>query len=251
MRITGSSDQRSQIAEIRSLILKEVEDLLNFMPFIGDRGTEGPIDLGATNAKHELKLKHGFKVKLLKYHVPGGPEVTLYLTLNQALGIDLSSGKLKVAYALGAALEGKIILITVVVAKAFLVLGLEVEFSLVTASGKVKDEKLTLIAFVGLGVQGEIGPFKAYYYLAVGFAMAIEFNPPPAKGKYGGIVLMEAGIDLVVVGVKVRAELRGLVYKDAGVTKCDFTGAVKVQVDLFLILSISATYQISKTATFV
>lgn len=251
MRITGSTNQRSQIAEIRSLILQEVEEMLNFMPFVGDRGTQGPIDLGGTNAKHELKLKHGFKVKLPVFKLPPTSPVLLklYLTLNQALGIDLSSGKLKVAYALGAALDGKILLTSVGVVSVFLQLGLEVEFSLATASGSVKDEKLTLIAFVGIGVTGNIGPFEAYAFLAVGFAMAIEFNPT-VKSKYGGIVLLEAGIDLVCVVIKVRAELRGLVYKDAGVTKCDFIGAVKVQVDLFLILSISATYQISDTATF-
>jgi hypothetical protein len=254
MRITGSTNQRSQITEIRSLILEELEQMLNFMPFVGDRGVQGPIELGGTNAKHELKLKHGFKVTIPPKSViktyPPGTGVVLTLTLNQALGIDLASGKLKTAYALGAGLEGKVPIISVGVAAAFLILGLEAEFSLAIASGSVKDEKLTLIAFAGLGVEGKIGPFKAYAFLGVGFAMAIVFTPPPAKGKYGGIVLMEAGIDLTIVAIKVRAELRGLVYKDASVTKCDFTGSVKVQVDLFLILSISATYQITDTATF-
>jgi hypothetical protein len=248
MRITGSTNQRAQIAQIRSLILQEVEEMLNFMPFVGDRGAEGPIDLGGTNAKHELKLKHGFKVKIPNSIVPS--PLKLYLTLNQALGIDLSSGKLKMAYGLGAALEGRIPIISVGVASAFLVLGLEVEFSMVTASSSVKDEKLVLSAFAGLGVQGQIGPFAAYAFLAIGFAMDVVFTPPPAKGKYGGMVLLEAGINLMVVAIKVRADLRGLVYKDASVTKCDFTGSVKVQVDLFVILSISATYQVSDTATF-
>jgi hypothetical protein len=251
MRITGSTDQRSQVAEIRSLLLHEVEEMLNFMPFVGDRGTQGPLDLGGTNAKHELKLKQGFKVKLPVFKLPTSPvRVSLYLTLNQALGTDLSSGKMKVGYALGAALDGKILLASVGVVSVFLQLGLEVEFSLVTDNGSVKDEKLNLIAFVGIGITGHIGPFEAYSFLAIGFAMAIEFSPPPAKGKYGGIVLLEAGIDLVIVAIKVRAELRGLVYKDAGTTKCDFIGAVKVQVDLFLIISISATYQVSDTTTF-
>jgi hypothetical protein len=253
MRITGSTEQRSQIAEIRSLILQEVEEMLNFMPFVGDRGAQGPIDLGGTNAKRELKLKHGFKVNLPKFMPPTSPVLLkLYLTLNQALGTDLSSGKTKVAYALGAALDGKILLTSVGVVSVFLVLGLEVEFSMVTASGSVKAEKLTLIAFVVIGVTGNIGPFAAYAFLAVGFAMAITFTPPPAKSKYGGIVLLEAGIEFIkkVLEVKVRAELRGLVYKDKDITKCDFNGLVKVQVDLFLILSISATYPIFDTAEF-
>jgi len=171
------------------------------------------------------------------------------LTLNQALGTDLSSGKTKVAYALGAALDGKILLVSVGVVSVFLQLGLEVEFSMVTADGSVKDEKLTLIAFAGIGVTGSIGPFVAYAFLAVGFAMDIAFDQTPVKGKYGGIVLLEGGIDLKIVEVKVRAELRGLVYKDGSATKCDYRGGVKVQVDLFLILSISATYQMSDTVT--
>jgi hypothetical protein len=251
MRITGSTNQRSQIAEIRTLILNEIEEMLNFMPFVGDRGMQGPLDLGGTNAKHELKLKNGFKVKIPKVKLPPTSPVLLklYLTLNQSLGYDLSTGKLKLGYALGAALDGKILVASVGVVSIFVQLGLEVEFSMVTTGGSVKDEKLTLIAFAGIGVTSDnIGPFEAYAFLAVGFAMAIEFSPT-VKGKYGGIVLLEAGIILIpkVVEIKVRAELRGLVYKDGSDTKCDFIGAVKVQVDLFLILSISATYQVSDT----
>ena len=220
------------------------------MPFVGDRGMQGPLDLGGTNAKHELKLKNGFKVKIPKVKLPPTSPVLLklYLTLNQSLGYDLSTGKLKLGYALGAALDGKILVASVGVVSIFVQLGLEVEFSMVTTGGSVKDEKLTLIAFAGIGVTSNIGPFEAYAFLAVGFAMAIEFSPT-VKGKYGGIVLLEAGIILIpkVVEIKVRAELRGLVYKDGSDTKCDFIGAVKVQVDLFLILSISATYQVSDT----
>ena len=68
--------------------------------------------------------------------------------------------------------------------------------------------------------------------------------------KYGGLVALEAGVDLVVVHVKIRAELKGLVYKDAGKTKCDYSGSVKIQVDIFLIFSISATYQVTETTSF-
>ena len=49
--------------------------------------------------------------------------------------------------------------------------------------------------------------------------------------------------------MKIRAELKGLVYKDAGATKCDYSGSVKLQVDIFLIFSISATYQVTETTS--
>jgi hypothetical protein len=129
----------------------------------------------------------------------------------------------------------------------FLVVTGEITFSLTSVSGSVTAEKLDLLAFVGVGVEGKIGPFKAYSFLGIGFVL--EYDAIASKTKYGGLVALEAGVNLTIVEVKIRAELKGLVYKDAGATKCDYEGSVKIEVDIFLIFSISASYQITETTT--
>ena len=129
----------------------------------------------------------------------------------------------------------------------FIQITVSVKFSLTSVSGSVTAEKLELLAFAGVGVEGRIGPFNAYAFLGVGFVL--DYDAVAHLTKYGGLVALEAGVDLVVVKVKIRAELKGLVYDDAGKTKCDYSGSVKLQVEIFLIFSISATYQVTDTTT--
>ena len=252
MRIVGSTDQRPQIAEIKSLMLQEIEEILQYIPIFGARGVQGPIDLGATNAKHELKVDVSLKVNVPPPTViatfPAGSGVVLTLTVKQSTGIDLTTGGPKASVVFGAALEGKVPLLSVGVATVFLIIAGEITFSLTSVSGSVTAEKLDLLAFVGIGVEGKIGPFKAYAFLGVGFVLV--YDAIANLTKYGGIVALEAGVDLVIVKVKIRAELKGLVYKSAGATKCDYSGSVKIQVDIFLIFSISATYLVTETTTF-
>lgn len=251
LRVVGSTDQRSQIAEIKTLILQEIEDILQYIPIFGQRGVQGPIDLAATNAKHELKIEVSLKVNVPPPTViatfPAGSGVVLTLTVKQSTGIDLATGGPKASATFGADLEGKVPLLSVGVATVFLIITGSVAFSLTSVSGSVTAEKLELLAFVGVGVEGKIGPFKAYAFLGIGFNLV--YDAIANQTKYGGLVALEAGVDLVVVKVKIRAELKGLVYKDAGATKCDYSGSVKIQVDIFLIFSISATYLVTETAT--
>ncbi|MGV3559283.1 hypothetical protein [Larkinella arboricola] len=252
MRIIGSTTQRSQIAEIRSLMLQEIEEILQYIPIFGARGVQGPVDLGATNAKHELKVDVLVKVSVPPPTViatfPAGSGVVLTLFVKQSTGIDLATGGPKASATFGANLEGKVPLLSVGVAAVFLVIAGEITFSLTSVSGSVTSEKLDLMAFVGVGVEGKIGPFKAYAFLGVGFVLV--YDAIASVTKYGGIVALEAGVDLVIVKVKIRAELKGLVYTDASVTKCDYSGSVKIQVDIFLVFSISASYQVTETTTF-
>jgi hypothetical protein len=252
LRVVGSTEQRPQIAEIKSLMLAEIEDILAFIPIIGQRGVQGPIDLGASNAKHEFKVDVLVKVSVPPPTViatfPAGSGVVLTLFVKQSTGFDVTTGGVKASATFGANLEGKVPLLSVGVATVFLVIAGEITFSLTSVSGSVTSEKLDLLAFVGVGVEGKIGPFKAYAFLGVGFVLTYDAIADVTK--YGGLVALEAGVDLVIVKVKIRAELKGLVYKDAGATKCDYSGNVKVQVDIFLIFSISATYLVTETTAF-
>jgi hypothetical protein len=252
MRIVGSTDLRPQIAEIKSLMLQEIEEILQYIPIFGQRGVQGPVDLGATNAKHELKIDVALNVTVPPPAViatfPAGTGVVLKLYVKQNTGIDLATGGSKASATFGADLDGKVPVLSLGVATAFIIIAGKITFSLTSVSGSVTSEKLDLLAFVGVGVEGKIGPFKAYAFLGVGFVFVYDAIADVAK--YGGLVALEAGVDLVIVSVKIRAELKGVVYDDAGTTKCDYAGSVKVQVDIFLIFSISATYLVTETTSF-
>ena len=51
--------------------------------------------------------------------------------------------------------------------------------------------KSRLAAFVGVGVEGKIGPLKAYAFLGVGFRS--EYDVKADVTRYGGLVALEAG----------------------------------------------------------
>ena len=248
LHIVGSTERRPQIAELKSLLLQEIEDILRYIPIFGMRGTQGPIDLAATNAKHELKLdlKVGTTIPPSSVSFPAGSGIKLKLFVKQSTSIDLATSGLRASATFGASLEGRVPLFSVGVAAVFLIVSGQVTFSITSLAGTVTSEKLELTAFVGIGIAGEIGPFKAEAFLGIGFLLSYDFVTDQTR--YGGLVALEASVDLVIVKVQIRAELKGVVYDDAGVTKCDYGGSVKVQVDLFLIFSISATYQITETA---
>jgi hypothetical protein len=251
LRVVGSTDQRPQIAELRTLVLQEIEDILQYIPIFGQRGVEGPIDLGATNAKHEIKvavdLNYSVPPPTVVAAFPAGTGVVLKLIVRQSTGIDPATGGAKASATFAAVLEGKIPIASIGAAAVFIIIAGEISFSLTSVSGSVTSEKLNLMAFVGVGIEGKIGPFKAYAYLGVGFVLV--YDAIADQTKYGGLVALEAGVGLVIIKVKIRAELKGLVYDDGGTSKCDYSGSVKIQADIFLIISISATYTVTETAT--
>jgi len=253
LRVVGSTTQRPQIAQIDTLTQESIEKILTYLPIFGARDPLGPIDLGASNAKHEIKIDVAFDKDVPEsgWSV-GNSVIKLSLGISQSSGFDLDTGGVKASATLKAALKGEIPLTAIV----YLVIQLEVKFTITSVSGSVTAEKFDLIAFVGIGVKGSIGPFQAYAYLGIGFVLSYDIiNDKP---KYGGLVRLEAGVEVVVVKVKLTAELQGLVYKEnvplpapaVGTeekTLCDYSGKVKLQVDIFLIISISATYSFSGT----
>ena len=257
LRIVGSTDQRPQVAEIDTLVYEPVEKILSFIPVFGARDTLGPIDLGASNAKHEIKIviesiqevpKEGFSI--------GGATIKLLLGAGGSTGWDMATGGTKATGELMAGVKAEFPILSVGVASVYIIVQLDVKFSIASVVGVVTEEKLELLAFAGIGVKGEIGPFKAYAYLGIGFVFIYDFTTDTPK--FGGLVRFEAGVDLKVVKVKLLAELKGVVYTKTEAlpppasgskekTYCDYSGKVKLQVDIFLIISISATYTVSDT----
>jgi hypothetical protein len=257
LRIVGSTDQRPQVAEIDTLVYEPVEKILTFIPVFGARDKLGPIDLGASNAKHEIKIvietiqevpKEGFSI--------GGAKIKLLLGAGGSTGWDVATGGAKASGELMAGVKAEFPILSVGVASVYIIVQLDVKFSIASVVGVVTEEKLELIAFAGIGVKGEIGPFKAYAYLGIGFVFIYDFTS--GTPKFGGLVRFEAGVDLKIVKVKLLAELKGVVYSKTEAlpppasgteekTYCDYSGKVKLQVDIFLIISISATYSVSDT----
>lgn len=257
LRIVGSTNQRPQVAEIDTLVYEPVEKILTFIPVFGARDKLGPIDLGASNAKHEIKIvietiqevpKEGFSI--------GGAEIKLLLGAGGSTGWDVATGGVKASGQLMAGVKAEFPILSVGVASVYIIVQLDVKFSIASVVGVVTEEKLELIAFAGIGVKGDIGPFKAYAYLGIGFVFIYDFTS--GTPKFGGLVRFEAGVDLKIVKVKLLAELKGVVYSktealpppESGTTDktyCDYSGKVKLQVDIFLIISISATYTVSDT----
>ena len=121
------------------------------------------------------------------------------------------------------------------------------------ASGTaVAFKSLEIAAYVGVGVGGSIGPFKAEAFLAAGLVFVYEDD----TAKFGGLVMLEAEVDLKIVEVGISAELKGVYYKgddpdtapvETDVSLIDASGEVAVNVSIFLVINISASYEYQTT----
>jgi len=248
LRIVGSTNQRPQVAELDTLVEASIEKILTYLPIFGARETLGPIDLGASNAKREIKLEVGVKVEVPKNGWSiGGAKLKLKLGTTQKTGFDMDTGGTKASAKLSAGFQGEFPILSVGAASVYLIAQLDIGFSITSVSGSVTAEKFDLLAFAGIGIKGSVGPFEAYAFLGIGFVLSYDIVADVPK--YGGLVRFEAGVSVAIVKVTLRANLQGLVYKGGTPekTKCDYAGKVKLQVDIFLIISISATYSVSGT----
>jgi len=254
MHIVGGTYQRPQVAQIKTLVHDSVENILTYLPIFGAREPLGPFDLGASNAKREIKIELGGEFEVPKnvldvFDIGVSEPFKLLLGIKLlSVGFDLDTEKTKVSGELTTKFKGE--------TQSF-VGQLDVKFSIASVMGVVKEEKLELIAFAGAGVKGYVWGFKAYAYLGIGFVFIYDYVED--KPKYGGLVRFEAGITFKkICKVKLLAELKGLVSKkpvpllppemgSKDKTVCDYTGNVKLQVDIFMVISINATYTVSGT----
>lgn len=245
--LRAGTTRQAKLVNVQSLLKPEIQDALNFLPGMGSPASVGDIDLGMSNAKHEVKVHTGFEYKL---ELPA-PADKVELKLSGSAGVDSESDTTTGVWTaffgatVGAELQGKIPVLTVGVADIFVILGLELEASLgssvspTAASGAaVGFKSFGIAAYIGAGVSGGIGPFKAEAFIAVGVVFVYEEN----IAKLGGLVKLEAEVDLKIVSVSISAELQGVVYKDGGDNFIDASGEVAVNVSIFLIINISASY---------
>jgi hypothetical protein len=256
--LRSGTNQQSRLVNVQSLLKPEVQEALNFLPGMGAPSSVGDIDLGMTNASHEVKVHTSFQTPNL---IPPPLKEKVELKLKGSAGVDSeydTNTRVWQAFfgaTAGAELQGKIPVVGIV----FVVLGLELEVALGSSTSPTAStpttagfKSLEIDAYVGVGVGGNIGPFKAEAFIAVGIVFVYEDN----TAKLGGLVKLEAEIDLKVVEISVSAELKGVIYKgddpetpavETGITLCDASGSVAVNISIFLIINISASYEYKTT----
>lgn len=234
-RIVGSDSQRVQLRDITTHLHEDFENALKFIPGFLDRRILGPIDLKATNAEEKIKIFVG-----LNWGIPDQEVGPLKLSAEQIVSAS------ETGVAVGAELQVKID----APPPFFVIFGLEfgAEFKK-SISGSASTE-LELAAYVGYGIGKDFGPFEAEAYLAVGPVLVIEIEGGNTIVKFGGLVLMEAEVDLGIVSIGIGAEFQGLFYDDPGTcpggTAIDYGGEVYINVSI-LFFSITASYSISET----
>ncbi len=256
--LRAGTSRQSKLVNVQSLLKPEIQDALNFLPGMGSPADVGDIDLGMTNAKHEVKVHTGFETPNL---IPPPLDEKVELKLSGSAGVDSEYDTGTAVWlalfgaTVGAGLEGKI----PVGGIFFVVLGLELEVSLgstvsptSSSSVAVGFKSLEIAAYVGVGIGGNIGPFKAEAFLAVGLVFVYEDD----TAKFGGLVMLKAEVDLKIVEVGISAELKGVYYKgddpdtpavETDVSLIDASGEVAVNISIFLVINISASYEYQTT----
>lgn len=250
--LRAGTKRQAKLINVRSLLKPEIQDALNFLPGMGSPADVGDIDLGMTNAKREVKVHTGFITPNL---IPEPLDKKVELKLSGDSGteseFDPETGVWQATYGtkLGAGLKGKIPIGGIF----FVVLGCELEAGWISSrvrtsssldltqhSGATPNFKsLEITAYVGIGIGGDIGPFEAYAFIAIGIVFVYEDD----RAKLGGLVMLEAEVDLKIVTIGISAELKGVIYKKGGDTFCDASGEVAVKVSILIIFSIDASYQ--------
>ena len=127
--LRAGTTRQAKLVNVQSLLKPEIQDALNFLPGMGSPNSIGDIDLGMTNAKHEVKVHTGFKTPNL-IPDPLGEKVELKLSGSAGVDseLDTSTGVWLATFGatFGAGLEGKIPVTGII----FVVLGLELEVGL-------------------------------------------------------------------------------------------------------------------------
>ncbi len=236
--LVGGTHERSQARTVTSLIQEDLEDALSFLPGFADRGTAGPVDLDATNLKREKKIEVGVEIAPEIPHIKLEVAALVLLSHNVG-GRDAPAEPAPHGFAseakLEIGLEGHIPL----VAPAHAIVGGKFE-----AGFKPGETELEIQGYFGIGVGGNIGPFKAEAYLGTGIVVVLVVDPPPTLVKVGGLVRFGAEVDLIVVSAAVEAELKGVFFKDGDRWMYEATGelAISVTVALFLCIEFSVEY---------
>lgn len=240
--IVGSASIRPVVQRAQNFLFPDFEDALDFIPGFNEHPNYGPIDLTASNLRHEIKIvtRAEFEkdIDVGEVAVKIGCHVGTWVgwEINTATGLTVPATGVEV----GAELQVEIGLEP----PWFIVFGLEFAATLkqLTTTGALSTE-IEVDAYVGFGAKIKIGPFGGEAFLAVGVVVIWD-----GIWKVGGLVRLHAELNLEIVTVSIDAELKGVVYCASPNRSCDYSGSVEVNVSICWVFHIDATYEASDTA---
>ncbi len=283
--LRAGTKQQSKLVDVLSLMNTDIRDSLSFIPGFAQDQRVKDIELGMTNGKHETRIVAGYQCKIavnLKSGktkvkcLPGNPIAEIESLKNEikdlkSRGEDTSEKEQKLkekenelkfkneystleiklkggiaagvsndlkgdkSFALDVKLGASALAKIPIKGPVFLVLGLDVGLGL-SFLPKFKW-KAEIAAFVGVGAGFQLGPYPVQGYLAGGVKWRIESGALLWIGK------LEAGIDFFVASVNINAEYQGYILGGSGTA----SGEVAVNVSIFLVFNISATYAYTET----
>jgi len=257
--LRAGTSKQSKLVNVQSLLKPEIQDALNFLPGMGSPADVGDIDLGMTNAIREVSVHTRFKREIEILPAPNELKIEFSGSTGVDSEYDSETGMWNAfsGTSVGIGLEGKVPLGGIF----FVVYGLELEILFAssvspTSSSSVPQnfKSLEIAAYVGVGIGGKVGPFKAEAFLAAGLVFVYEND----TAKFGGLVKFEAEVTLIkkILSVGISAELKGLYYKgddpgtsvvESDVGLIDASGEAAINVSIFLIINISVSYPYEKT----
>lgn len=261
--LRAGTSRQAQLANAKSLLKSEIRDALSFIPGMNQDQNIKDIDLGMTNAEHEVQLFAGYKCEIevdittgttKAKCVPKTPterpefenKKSISFAIKSGLGTGIIVKDRKPQFLLKASLGGELQAKIPVSGIVFIVLGLEIG-----ADWKIfpkSEVSLEIVAYFGVGLGSTVGPFAIQGFFAAGIAYKFEND----TSKWGGLVKVEAEADLKVVVIGISAELKGVYYKgddpDTPATETDkslidASGEVAINVSIFLVINIKASYE--------
>jgi hypothetical protein len=256
--IIGGSTLRPKLTAINSLMHPVLEDIMTFLPGFSSRPEIAPIDLAATNLKYKVKLKTvaekevklgPLDLKVGAVFEAGTDEVDIPPDLLPP-GSPRTEAKVEfVGGGISVALEGETPTSPwKVVYGAEFSLGGKTYMPQLTTDpsgggavvGNFSKASFELKAYIGIGVGGHLGPFKAEASVGIGPVIVYE-----GDWGFGGFVFFDAKVDVKIVTVGVYGEFSLMIVKKVDGDYAAYEGEVGIYVKI-LFFSIKASIGFSK-----
>ncbi|MEN2989689.1 hypothetical protein WG926_15340 [Tistrella sp. BH-R2-4] len=255
--IIGGSHQTPRLVDIASLMHPVLDAILTFLPGFTGRPDVAPIDLAATNVKYKAKLKTVAEkeVELGPLHLKvgavfeaGTDEVDIPPDLLPPGSPATEAEVSFVGGGISLGLDGSIPLTPwMVVYGAEFGLGGKTYMPSLTSgpgggtaiTGTFSKASFELKAYIGFGLGGRIGPFKAEVSVGIGPIIVYE-----GDWGFGGFVFFDAKVDLKVITVGVYGEFSLMIVKKADADYAKYEGEVGIYAKV-LFFSIKVSVGIS------
>lgn len=256
--IIGGSTLRPKLTAINSLMHPVLEDIMTFLPGFSSRPEIAPIDLAATNLKYKVKLKTvaekevklgPLDLKVGAVFEAGTDEVDIPPDLLPPGSPPTESKVEFVGGGISVALEGESPTKPwKVVYGAEFSLGGKTYMPQLTTDpsgggavvGSFSKASFELKAYIGIGVGGKLGPFKAEASVGIGPVIVYE-----GDWGFGGFVFFDAKVDVKIVTVGVYGEFSLMIVKKADGDYAAYEGEVGIYVKI-MFFSIKASIGFSK-----